>query len=88
MALALMLAGSALCCAQVVGKLALADGHRYSSEELEGLLRRADLDSDGEVRVCMRALCCSWSCPVLFSVHSPSAGREHARPRQAVARRT
>ena len=33
----------------VVGKLALADGHKYSPEELEGLMRRADLDADGEV---------------------------------------
>ena len=33
----------------VVGKLALADGHRYTESELSGLLRRADLDADGEV---------------------------------------
>lgn len=33
----------------VVGKLAKADGHEYTDDELAGLLRRADLDADGEV---------------------------------------
>ena len=33
----------------VVGKLALADGHKYTDDELAGLMRRADLDADGEV---------------------------------------
>ena len=33
----------------VVQKLALADGHTYTEEELSGLLRRADLDADGDV---------------------------------------
>ena len=33
----------------VVQKLAAADGHTYTEEELSGLLRRADLDADGDV---------------------------------------
>ena len=34
-----------------MSKLAVADGHRYSDEELAGLMRRADLDADGRAEI-------------------------------------
>ena len=41
----------------VVGKLAAADGHKYTETELAGLLRRADLDADGEVHFYAILMC-------------------------------